>query len=156
MTLGPQDPRLEQDVMPPAQEQEVIEILLHQHQRIRELLADIKSGGSRKQQAFEDLRDLLASHEEAEEAVVRPVTRWVVGDSIADARNEEEEHADGMLAALGKLDISSAEFDTMFADFQNAVAAHADHEEADEFPRIKAGLDHDHLVRLGQDLIAAE
>lgn len=75
---------------------------------------------------------MLASHEEAEEDFMRPVTRRVAGDSIADGRNEEEEHADEMLAALGKLDIGSAEFDTTFADFQNAVAAHAEHEEADE------------------------
>lgn len=154
MTIGPQDPRPEQDVMRPAQEQDVIEILLDQPQGSRRLLADVNSARSRKQQAFEDLRDMLASHEEAEEAFVRPVTRRVAGDSIADARNEEEEHADKMLAALGKLDISSAEFDTTFADFQNAVAAHAEHEEADEFPRIKASLDHEQLVRLGQDLIA--
>ncbi|MGI9007027.1 MAG: hemerythrin domain-containing protein [Streptosporangiaceae bacterium] len=142
--------------MRPAQGQDVIEILLDQHQRVRELLAAIKSGGSRKQQAFANLRDLLASHEEAEEAVVRPVTRRAAGDSIADVRNEEQEHADEMPAALGKLDISSAEFDTMFADFQNAVAAHAEHEEADEFPRIKASLDHEQLVRLGHDLLAAD
>lgn len=141
--------------MRPAQEQDVIEILLDQHRRVRELLAGIKSGGSGKRQAFEDLRDLLASHEKAEEAVVRPVTRRVAGDSIADARNEDEEHAGEMMDALGKLDISSAGFGTMFADFVNAVAAHAEHEEAGEFPRIKPSLDREQLIRLGQDLTAA-
>jgi Hemerythrin HHE cation binding domain len=161
MTLGPQDPQSEQDVMRPTQEQHVIEILPDQRRRVRELLAGIKSGGSRKRQACEDLRDFLASHEEAEEAGVRPVTRRVAGDSIADARNEEadarneeEERADEMLAALGKLDISSARFDPMFADFENAVAAHAEHEEAGEFPRIKASLDREQLVQRGHDLIA--
>jgi hypothetical protein len=60
------------------------------------------------------------------------------------------------LDALGKLDISSAGFGTMFADFVNAVAARAGHEEAGEFPRIKASLDREQLIRLGRDLIAAE
>lgn len=55
MTIGPQDPRPEQDVMRPAQEQDVIEILLDQHQGSRRLLADVNSARSRKQQAFEDL-----------------------------------------------------------------------------------------------------
>jgi Hemerythrin HHE cation binding domain len=142
-------------MMRPVQEQDVIEILLDQHRRVRELLAGIKPGGSGKRQAFGDLRDLLASHEKAEEAVVRPVTRRVAGDSIADARNEDEEHAGEMMDELGKLDISSAGFGTMFADFVNAVAARADHEEAGEFPRIKPSLDREQLIRLGQDLIAA-
>ena len=44
----------------------------------------------------------------------------------------------------------------MFADFVNAVAARAGHEEAGEFPRIKASLDCEQLIRLGRDLIAAE
>lgn len=41
--------------MRPAQEQDVIEILPDQPQRIRGLLPDINSARSRKQQAFEDL-----------------------------------------------------------------------------------------------------
>jgi hypothetical protein len=63
----------------------------------------------------------------------------------------EEEHADEVLAELARLDMGSAEFGSMFSDFESAVAAHAAQEEADEFPRIRAGLDREHLVAMGQD-----
>jgi hemerythrin superfamily protein len=147
MTLGPPDP---------APEPDVIDILLAQHQRARELLAEVTSGGAGKHRAFEDLRALLAAHEKAEESVVRPVTRQVAGDGVADARNSEEAHADKVLAALGGLDVSSAEFDAMFADFEQAVSAHAEHEETEEFPRIRAGRSREELVTMGRELLAAE
>ena len=159
MTLGPPDPAPEQDVLAQsdlAPEQDVIDMLLAQHQRARELLAEVRSGGPGKHQAFEDLRAMLAAHEKAEEIVVRPVTRQVAGDGVADARNNEEKHADEVLAALATLDTSSAEFDTMFADFEKAVSAHAEHEETEEFPRIRAGRSHQELVAMGQELLAAE
>lgn len=163
MTLGPQEPQIEQDVMAPGMEQgctatarDVIDILLEQHEWIRDLLADVQSGGPGKQWAFDDLRDLLAAHEEGEEAVLRPVTRRVASDDVASARNWEEEQADELLAALARLDIGSAEFDSMFSDFRSAVAAHAAHEEAEEFPRIRAGVARAQLVAMAQELLAVE
>lgn len=134
----------------------MIDILLAQHQRVRELLAEVASGGPGKRQAFEDMRALLSAHEKAEESVVRPVTRQVAGDRVADARNNEEKHADEVLAALDRLDISSAEFDAVFAGFVEAVSAHAGHEETEEFPQIRPSRSHEELVTMGRELLAAE
>jgi hypothetical protein len=85
--------------------------------------------------------------------VVRPVTRQVAGDRVANARNNEEAHAAEVLVALGRLAISSAEFDAVFADFEKAVSAHAEHE---EFPQIRADRSHQELVTMGHELLAAE
>jgi Hemerythrin HHE cation binding domain len=80
---------------------DVITILLEQHQRIRELFTDVKRAeGSRKQQAFDELRILLAVHETAEEMVLRPVSCQDAGAAVAGARNQEEREATRMLAVL--------------------------------------------------------
>lgn len=131
----------------------VIEILVEQHKRIRELLTEIGSGGSGRKRAFEDLRVLLISHEQAEEAVIRPVSRRLAGPRVAGSRSAEEERASGMLAELSDLGIGSAEFDTLFARFEEAVVAHLSREETEEFPLISAGRAAEELVQLGQRLL---
>lgn len=77
---------------------DVIAILLEQHRRIRELLTHVKgTGGKRKQQAFDELRVLLAAHETAEEMVLRPVSCMDAGAAVADARNQEQREATRMV-----------------------------------------------------------
>jgi hypothetical protein len=53
-------------------------------------------------------------------------------------------------------DVSSAEFDRMFADFERAVLDHASREEQDEFPLVRAREGQDTLLALGRTLRAAE
>ncbi|MGO4422053.1 hemerythrin domain-containing protein, partial [Streptomyces sp. MCAF7] len=80
-------------------EGDVVGILLEQHARIRDLFADVKGAeGDHKQQAFDELRALLAVHETAEEMIVRPVARETAGKQEADARNHEEQEANKVLA----------------------------------------------------------
>jgi hemerythrin superfamily protein len=122
----------------------MIAILLEQHQRIRDLFAHVKeSAGERRQQAFDELRALLAVHETAEEMVLRPISRKDAGTEVTDARNEEEREAARDLTVLEMMDVSSAEFDRKFAAFERAVLDHASHEEQDEFPLVHAREDPD-------------
>lgn len=52
---------------------DVVGILLRQHARIRALFGEVRGAeGARKQDAFNELRGLLAVHETAEEMIVRP------------------------------------------------------------------------------------
>jgi predicted Zn-ribbon and HTH transcriptional regulator len=89
---------------------DVIAILLEQHRRIRELFTHVKRAeGRRKQQAFDELRVLLAAHETAEEMVLRPVSCHDAGAAVAGARNREEREATRMLSVLEAMDVSSAE-----------------------------------------------
>lgn len=135
---------------------DVIAILLEQHQRIRELFTHVKGAGEHKQQAFDELRALLAAHETAEEMVLRPVSSKDTGAAIAEARNQEENQATRLLTELEKMDVSSAEFDRAFAEFELAVLDHAGHEEREEFPPVRAQEDWDRLVSMGTALRAAE
>jgi hypothetical protein len=138
-------------------EGDVIRILLEQHARIRELFADVSSAeGEHKQQAFDELRALLAVHETAEEMILRPVTKDADGASVADARNNEEAEANEVLKELEKLDVNGADFDTKLASFQTSVDHHAESEENDEFPLILANCDEEKRQKMGKQILRAE
>lgn len=136
---------------------DVVGVLLEQHARIRDLFADVKGAtGEHKQQAFDELRALLAVHETGEEMVLRPVTRDAVGKQVADARNQEENKANRVLADLEKMDVQTAEFDRRLAEFEKEVSAHAEHEEREEFPGLRSAREEDQLVRMGRRLRKVE
>lgn len=139
-------------------EGDVVRILLEQHVRIRELFAEVKgTAGEPKQHAFDELRALLAVHETAEEMILRPVTSQVTdGKAVADARNHEEAEANKVLAELEHLDTASAEFDALLAQFEQSVVHHAEHEEAEEFPRVLAECDEDKRRTMGRQVKAAQ
>jgi hypothetical protein len=138
-------------------EGDVIRVLLEQHARIRDLFDDVESAeGDHRQQAFDELRALLAVHETAEEMVLRPVSRQTAGESVADARNAEEAEANEVLSRLEDLDPASPEFTSMLASFRTAVEQHAENEEREEFPPILAEHDEDVRRGMGAQVRAAE
>ncbi|MDT0320520.1 hemerythrin domain-containing protein [Streptomyces millisiae] len=138
-------------------EDDVIRILLDQHARIRELFTEVKSvSGVHRQQAFDELRALLAVHETAEEMILRPVAKETAGPLEADARNREEEAANRVLVMLERLDVDSPDFDRTFLEFEQSVLRHAEHEEREEFPTVRAGRTPAELEDMGLKLRAAE
>jgi hypothetical protein len=88
--------------------------------------------------------------------MLRPVSCTDAGAAVADARNQEERHATRMLSVLEAMDVSSAEFGRMFAEFEHAVLTHAEHEEQEEFPPVRARETQQTLVGMGTVLRAAE
>jgi hemerythrin superfamily protein len=120
-------------------DENVVDLLVHQHQEIRRLFAKVeKATGKARQEAFDQLRQLLAVHETAEEEVVHPVARRTIGNGerLIDARLKEEKEAKETLQKLEKVGTDSEEFEPLFARLRKAVEAHAEHEERLEFPEI--------------------
>lgn len=118
---------------------DVVALLLEQHAQIRGLFAEIAvTDAEARKRAFDELRALLAVHEAAEELIVRPVAEKTAGPGEADARNEEEKEASRVLKQLEGMDVTSPEFLRTIAEFEQAVSAHAAHEEQEEFPAIVA------------------
>lgn len=141
----------------PTQEQDVVDLLLSQHDDIKSLFAQVKSStGEQKRDAFQDLVRLLAVHESAEEQVVHPAARHDAGDAVVDARLHEEDEAKHALSRLYDLGTDNARFDTEFAEFEQAVLAHATHEEQEEFPELRRNTDPDKLRRMAGAVRAAE
>jgi hemerythrin superfamily protein len=140
-----------------AKEQDVVELLLTQHNEIKSLFAEVRAAqGEQKQQAFQDLVRLLAVHESAEEQVVHPAARKDAGDEEVDARLHEEDEAKHVLSDLYDLGVDAPDFDARFAEFERAVLSHATHEEQEEFPELRRNTDPDRLRRMAGAVRAAE
>jgi len=138
---------------------DLVSQLLDQHERIRSAIDGVAKTTTAKtrQQAFDELRELLARHETAEEMIVRPLTRGIdTGDAIASARMQEENKSKDMLAELEDLDIASEGFARLFEIFGQAVLSHAQNEEAFEFPLLRRHLDAEQLEKAEKQLLMAE
>ena len=136
---------------------DIVALLLEQHARIRELFGVTRrAAGASRQRAFDELRALLAVHEAAEELIVRPVAKRTAGSEEADARNAEEKEASEVLRQLEGMDVSGPDFEEVLAEFERAVAEHAEHEEREEFPAIVTHLMPDRRQAMGARLRRAE
>lgn len=132
-------------------------VLRAQHDRIREMFAEVKASPlDERQHLFDDLRAFLAVHEAAEELILRPATRKHEAPEIADERNMEEKHASELLAELEDRDVDDLGFMQAFARLQMEVEEHARKEEEIELPRLIAATDRDEREMLGRRLVQAE
>ncbi len=139
------------------QQQDVVELLLHQHQQIKALFAQVNgAGGDARRDAFQQLVRLLAVHESAEEQIVHPEARGEAGDAVVEARLREESEAKHTLSRLYDLGVESPEFAAEFAAFEQSVLAHATMEEQTEFPALRRTTDPGKLRRMAGAVRAAE
>jgi hemerythrin superfamily protein len=139
---------------------DVVKFLKDQHNLIKDLFDNVLSANEAKarEDAFIELRKLLAVHETAEEMVVHPRARGEIadGDSIVDARLKEEHEAKEQLSRLEKMDVGSKEFLDELRKFRDNVVDHAEHEEAEEFSKLARELDAGDRERLAKAVLAAE
>ena len=137
----------------------VVDLLLAQHDEIRRLASTVEqSSGKARKDAFDELRQLLAVHETAEEEIVHPFARRAIanGSRVVDARLKEENEAKGVLSELEKMDTDSPDFAEKFADFHKDVAAHAAYEEKKEFPGIRKKATPEQMRGMAKAVRAAE
>jgi hemerythrin superfamily protein len=145
--------------MTTAQEQDVVDLLLEQHDEIKSLFSQVETAqGDVKRELFEDLVRLLAVHESAEEEVVHPTARRKLddGEQVVDERLEEEDEAKHALAELYDLGVDHPEFNSKVSTLAQAVTQHAMREESEEFLRLRQTLEPDQLRRMAGALQAAE
>jgi len=130
---------------------DVISFLKGQHAEVKTLFGSvIAAQGKERQREFMKLRRALAVHETAEEEIIHPVARRALpdGNAIVDARLREENEAKKALAELEKLDVDSATFETKLRVLNEAVVAHADSEEREEFALLADRLEPKRLKQM--------
>src|SRR6202007_1687784 len=124
---------------------EVIAFLKAQHNLIEDMFDQVflASAPQAREKPFVQLRQLLAVHETAEEMVVHPRLRRELeaGDAIVDALLQEEHAAKEQLSRIENIDITSQQFIDELTKLREAVLAHAEHEESEEFPKLRRELD---------------
>jgi len=139
---------------------DVVEFLKGQHNQITDMFDDVihASGSKAREEAFVELRQLLAVHETAEEMVVHPSARQALqgGDIIVDRRLQEEHEGKEQLAALEKMDIDSPEFLDALKLFKGTVIDHAEREEIEEFDLLQRHLEPAVLKRMVTAVQAAQ
>jgi hemerythrin superfamily protein len=89
---------------------DVVDFLVNQHEQIKSLFAEtLAASGKARENAFVELRRLLAVHETAEEEIVHPRAKRKIsnGAAVVDTRLAEEHEAKTVLQKLEKLDVDS-------------------------------------------------
>jgi hemerythrin superfamily protein len=130
-------------------DEDVLTLLSQQHDRARSLLAELhecfaplSDSGAAAAGAFRELVHLLVAHEAAEETVIYPVLKTQLqAATVVNPRLAEEHEAKRMLARLEKLAEAVFEFPGAWAEFEQAVLAHAEHEEHEVFPLLRERVD---------------
>jgi len=138
---------------------DVVALLLHQHEEVRRLFAEVRNAGpADRAEAFDRLRRLLAVHETAEELIVHPDARKLVadGDLVVDARLAEEHAAKQILVELESLGTEAAGFLPKLEELRIAVEDHAKHEEQEEFPYLRSAHSDSRLKAMAKAVKAAE
>src|SRR5262245_18227065 len=119
---------------------DVVDLLLEQHDQIKDLFSRLRTAqGKQKQQLFDELVRLLAVHESAEESVVHPAARKAVdnGDQMVGRRLREEDEAKHALAELYDMGVDHPQFEQKLALLAQSVIAHATREEDEEFRYLR-------------------
>jgi hemerythrin superfamily protein len=137
---------------------DVVLYLKEQHDQIKALFTRVLDAtGADRDEAFRELRRMLAVHETAEEEVVHPLARSLPGGDVqVTARLREENLAKKALVDLERLNINSPEFITKLRALQADVLAHAESEEQLEFDRLGTRFNEDQLKRMRKAVELAE
>ena len=138
---------------------DVVRFLVRQHEQIKALFAEtLAASGKTREQAFVELRRLLAVHETAEEEIVHPRAKRKIpnGDKIIGARLDEEHEAKTVLSELEKLNVDDQSFTDMLTNLRDAVVEHAEQEEKQEFVELAQELGDDELDHLDRAAKLAE
>jgi hemerythrin superfamily protein len=98
----------------------------------------LQASGQERRTLFDEVRETLARHEAAEEAVLRPLTRQAPGgEEQAAGRTEEEDSAKNLLGLIERYDVDTPAFEVEYQELAEAVMRHAEHEETEEFPLLR-------------------
>ena len=119
---------------------DVVDVLIHQHDQIRRLCADVERAGfADRTRLFAELEELVNMHERGERAVVHPAARnnTPTGDRIGVACAEEEGRIERTFGDLHALGITHPDFDSQFARLRREIHDHAAREENHEFPLLR-------------------
>jgi hemerythrin-like domain-containing protein len=139
------------------QQQDVIEILEHDHREVEEMFRELESlRGAATDEAVSRRKDLadqvtieLVRHSVAEEVLVYPEVEKQVSAEEAEHAREEHAEAEETLHRLEKLDADDPAFDDELATLMGEIRHHIEDEEGQMFVHMRQVLDEDELRRLG-------
>ena len=136
-----------------AEERDIVAVIQEEHADFRRLFTELEAAPPQeREELFRYTVERLAAHEAAEEALVHKALRDDVPDGgrIAEQVLEEENAAEDLLARMEDMDPTSGEFMMALTNLQRDVLTHAEHEEREEHPKLRADLDADRRAEMGK------
>lgn len=131
---------------------DIVDLLSQDHEEAKQLLEKITGAApGARNDLFWELVPALVRHEVAEEVVVYPTIRSEAPDGEAEVepRLKEQQQAEEMLASMENLDPESEEFGQKLSQLRDDVFEHAQAEEQNIFPLLRALEDEEERAQLG-------
>jgi hemerythrin superfamily protein len=131
---------------------DIVDLLSQDHEEAKQLLEEIAGAApGARNDLFWELVPALVRHEVAEEVVVYPTIRSEAPDGEAEVepRLKEQQQAEEMLASMENLDPESDEFGQKLNQLRDDVLEHAQAEEQNIFPLLRALEDAEQRAHLG-------
>lgn len=141
-------------------EEDVVDILTADHQAMVDLLSTIESTPDTKQQR--DLADTVIAevmrHAVAEEMYVYPVVAEHVPNGAEEVEHDKREHQEieELMKRLEGIDAEDPSFLVTVRELDHLLRHHANDEESEQFPKLRANIPADKLVDLGNKVQSAK
>ncbi len=131
---------------------DIITLVRQDHELISQRISAISAAPpDLKVAAFWELTQLLVRHEVAEEVVVYPALRPLLGgEPVAESCIAEQGTLERLLVRMENLDVSGSDFDDAMDRLARIVVAHAQHEERAVLGLLEEEDSSAHLVDLGR------
>lgn len=137
---------------------DVLTELTKDHDEVRAMFAKLRNGagGEQREELIRDMTVELVRHTVAEEVHLYPLMRQVLprGDEIADHEISEHSEVEQALKDLEKVDHSDPESHRLVDKVIDDVTHHAQEEEDDIFPRLRAMCSAEQLREMGDKVRA--
>ena len=130
----------------------IVAVLYEQHAHIGDQFDVVagSAGAAERSAAFDTLRELIASHEAAEDVVLHRVTEKLLPAGLTRARDDEEESIVRELADLEREPVDGPGFVARLRLFEQSFTMHAAHEETEDFPAVLTELSEQEQAELGR------
>lgn len=139
---------------------DAISLLLRDHDKVRELLAQLvdteSDDGDARRDLLEQIEHEVKVHSKVEERIFYPAFKEAVQDEDGQKlfyEAEEEHHVvDMVIPELKRVDPSTEEFAGKAKVLKDLIEHHAEEEEQEMFPEAKRAMGKDELMRLGEEI----
>ncbi len=135
---------------------DVIDILTSDHREMVELLGQIEqtSDPIRRRDLADTVIAEVMRHAVAEEMYVYPAIEEHVPDGTAQVEHDKREHAEivQLMKKMEDTDASTPAFMQMVRQFEAMLRHHANDEESEQFPQLRAHIPGASLIELGEQV----
>jgi hemerythrin superfamily protein len=139
---------------------DVVDVLTTDHHEVLDLIGEIKasSSGQERREKMDVVIAELVRHSVAEEMYVYPVMQKSLPDGKEAVEHDTAEHKEleREMSTLEGLDGNDPGFDEALGKLEATLNDHISDEENEQFPKLRANVSHDELVKVAQQVETAK